>query len=107
MRPLGKAARNNGKVPEYREMFSQDQEIDWYVGEIPKLLHCPNHSTLHSQLTAPILSEGNLSTGAHDVLGFLSHLESVYCDYIFKGSFNHKFFFQILTDITTHLPKQG
>lgn len=27
----GDIARNNGKVPEYREMFSQDQEMYWYV----------------------------------------------------------------------------
>lgn len=36
MCPLGDIARNNGEVPEYREMFSQDQDMDWYVGEIPK-----------------------------------------------------------------------
>lgn len=38
MCPLGKVARNNRKVPEYREMFSQDQEMYWYVGKIPKQL---------------------------------------------------------------------
>lgn len=36
MCPLGNITRNNGKVPEYQEMFSQDQDMYWYVGEIPK-----------------------------------------------------------------------
>lgn len=36
----GGHCKNNGKVPEYREMFSQDQEMHWYVGEFPKQLYC-------------------------------------------------------------------
>lgn len=77
MRPLGDIARNNGKVPEYREMFSQDQEMYWYVGEIPKQLYCPKHFKFDCWLPVPILSKGNFSTVAHSVLGCLSKAEPV------------------------------
>lgn len=71
--PLGDIARNNGKVPEYREMFSQDQEMYWYVGEIPKELCCLKHFRFDCELPVPILQNGNFSTVAHNVLGRLSN----------------------------------
>lgn len=85
MCPLGDTARNNGKVPEYREMFSQDQDKYWYAGQIPKQLNCPKHFKFDCQLPVPILSKGNFSTVVHSVLGCLSNSDQWDCDCFSKG----------------------